>query len=108
MNLDHAKEQVAKFASMDSNKDGSVTIQEFADFHRLPLSTPVKELFSVYDRVSEAGTGCGNERTLSIISRRGIFLRPRRSCCERTNAGAYGVAFFLVILNIREKRNFSL
>ena len=55
INLDHAKEQVAKFASMDSNKDGSVTIQEFADYYRLPLSTPVRELFSVYDKVSEAG-----------------------------------------------------
>ena len=52
MSLDHIKEQVAKFATMDANKDGVVTLQEFADFYRLPLSIPVKELFAVYDRVS--------------------------------------------------------
>ena len=51
VNLDSAKEYLKRFALMDSDKDGQISLQDFALHYKLPTSTPVKKIFSILDRV---------------------------------------------------------
>lgn len=52
MKIDTMKELLDKFAEIDSNRDGLVDINEFAKYLSLPVTSHVKHLFSLYDRVS--------------------------------------------------------
>ena len=51
INLDTAKEHLERFALLDSDKDGKISLQDFALHYKLPNATPVKEIFSIFDRV---------------------------------------------------------
>lgn len=51
LNLDAAKEHLRRFALIDSDKDGQISLEDFALYFKLPKSTPVKEIFSILDRV---------------------------------------------------------
>ena len=51
INLDCAKEHLKRFVVLDSDKDGHISLQDFALHYKLPLTSPVKELFSIFDRV---------------------------------------------------------
>lgn len=46
------KELLSRFAEIDTDKDGLVNVQEFAQYLNLPLTHNVKRIFSLYDRVS--------------------------------------------------------
>lgn len=46
------KDLLDRFAEIDSNKDGLVDLEEFAEYLNLPVTRQVKHLFSLYDRVS--------------------------------------------------------
>lgn len=46
------KDLLDKFAEIDSNRDGLVDLEEFAEYLNLPVTRQVKHLFSLYDRVS--------------------------------------------------------
>jgi len=50
INLDTAKEHLERFALLDSDKDGKISLQDFALHYKLPNATPVKEIFSIFDR----------------------------------------------------------
>lgn len=52
LNLDSVKEHLKRFAALDSDKDGQISLQDFALHYKLPISSPVKELFSIFDRKS--------------------------------------------------------
>lgn len=52
MKMDTMKELLDKFAEIDANRDGLVDINEFAKYLSLPVTSHVKHLFSLYDRVS--------------------------------------------------------
>lgn len=49
--MDSMKELLDRFAEIDSNKDGLVDLEEFAEYLNLPVSRHVKHVFSLYDRV---------------------------------------------------------
>jgi len=51
INLDCVKEHLKRFVALDSDKDGRISLKDFAMHYKLPLSSPVKELFSIFDRV---------------------------------------------------------
>ena len=51
INLDCVKEHLKRFVVLDSDKDGRISLKDFAMHYKLPLSTLVKELFSIFDRV---------------------------------------------------------
>lgn len=51
INLDSVKEHLKRFAVLDSDKDGRISLKDFALHYKLPVSSPVKELFSIIDRV---------------------------------------------------------
>lgn len=51
INLDCVKEHLKRFVVLDSDKDGRISLKDFAMHYKLPLSSPVKELFSIFDRV---------------------------------------------------------
>ena len=51
INLDCVKEHLKRFAVLDSDKDGRMSLKDFALHYKLPASSPVKELFSIFDRV---------------------------------------------------------
>lgn len=46
------KDLLDRFAEIDSNRDGLVDLEEFAEYLNLPVTRQVKHLFSLYDRVS--------------------------------------------------------
>lgn len=48
--LDSMKELLSRFAEIDTDKDGLVNVQEFAQYLNLPLTHNVKRIFSLYDR----------------------------------------------------------
>ena len=50
--IDSMKELLNRFAVIDSNRDGLVDLEEFAEYLNLPVTRHVKHLFSLYDRVS--------------------------------------------------------
>ncbi|XP_078367565.1 lysophosphatidylcholine acyltransferase 2-like isoform X1 [Oculina patagonica] len=50
LNLDSVKEHLKKFVVLDSDKDGRISLKDFALHYKLPTSSPVKELFSIFDR----------------------------------------------------------
>lgn len=52
INLDTVKEHLDKFVALDSDKDGCISLEDFALYYKLPTSSAVKELFSIFDRVS--------------------------------------------------------
>ena len=52
MRIDSMKELLGRFAEIDSNRDGLVDLEEFAEYLNLPVTSHVKHLFSLYDRVS--------------------------------------------------------
>lgn len=52
MKMDTMKELLDKFAEIDANRDGLVDINEFAKYLSLPVTSHVKHLFTLYDRVS--------------------------------------------------------
>ena len=49
--MDSMKELLDRFAEIDSNKDGLVDLEEFAEHLNLPVSRHIKHVFSLYDRV---------------------------------------------------------
>ena len=51
LNLDSVKEHLRRFVVLDSDKDGRISLKDFALHYKLPTSSPVKELFSIFDRV---------------------------------------------------------
>ena len=51
INLDTVKEHLKTFAVLDSDKDGHISLNDFALHYKLPTSALVKELFSIFDRV---------------------------------------------------------
>lgn len=52
LNLDSVKGHLKRFAALDSDKDGQISLRDFALHYKLPISSPVKELFSIFDRES--------------------------------------------------------
>ena len=36
---------------MDADKDGQISLQDFALHYKLPTSAPVQKIFSIFDRV---------------------------------------------------------
>ena len=50
--LESMKDLLDRFAEIDSNRDGMVDLEEFAEYLNLPVTRQVKHLFSLYDRVS--------------------------------------------------------
>ena len=46
------KELLDKFAEIDTNRDGLVDLNEFAEYLNLPVTRHIRHLFSLYDRVS--------------------------------------------------------
>ena len=50
--LESMKDLLDRFAEIDSNRDGLVDLEEFAEYLNLPVTRQVKHLFSLYDRVS--------------------------------------------------------
>lgn len=53
INLDCVKEHLKRFAVLDSDKDGRISLKDFALHYKLPVSSPVKELFSIFDRENQ-------------------------------------------------------
>ena len=51
INLDCVKGHLKRFAVLDSDKDGRISLKDFALHYKLPVSSPVKEIFSIFDRV---------------------------------------------------------
>ena len=51
INLDCVTEHLKRFALLDSDKDGRISVKDFALHYKLPVSSPVQELFSIFDRV---------------------------------------------------------
>ena len=51
INLDCVNEHLKRFAVLDSDKDGRISLNDFALHYKLPVSSPVNELFSILDRV---------------------------------------------------------
>ena len=51
INVDCAKEHLERFALIDSDQDGEISLEDFALHCNLPISTPVGELFKIMDRV---------------------------------------------------------
>ena len=49
--MDSAKEQLERFAAVDLDQDGQISLEDFALFYNLPISKPVKEIFKIMDRV---------------------------------------------------------
>lgn len=50
---DNMRKELESFAAMASScKGGRITIEEFARFLKLPVSSALEELFSLFDRVS--------------------------------------------------------
>ena len=52
------KELLEKFADIDSNRDGLVDLNEFAEYLNLPVTRHIRHLFSLYDRVSSLWKIC--------------------------------------------------
>ncbi|RMX50199.1 hypothetical protein pdam_00004832 [Pocillopora damicornis] len=50
VNLDTVKEHLKMFAVLDSDKDGYISLKDFALHYKLPTSPQLRELFSVFDR----------------------------------------------------------
>lgn len=48
--LESMKDLLDRFAEIDSNRDGMVDLEEFAEYLNLPVTRQVKHLFSLYDR----------------------------------------------------------
>lgn len=51
INLDCVEEHLKRFVALDLDKDGRVSLKDFALHYKLPISSPVKELFLIIDRV---------------------------------------------------------
>ena len=49
--MDCVKECLKRFVVLDSDKDGRISLKDFALHYKLPTISPVKELFSVFDKV---------------------------------------------------------
>ena len=45
------KRHLSQFAEIDENKDGYVDIEEFCQYLSLPVSSQLRDVFSLYDRV---------------------------------------------------------
>ncbi|KAK2560696.1 Lysophosphatidylcholine acyltransferase 2 [Acropora cervicornis] len=66
--LDSMKELLSRFAEIDTDKDGLVNVQEFAQYLNLPLTHNVKRIFSLYDRAFDMnGDGRVEESELRHI-----------------------------------------
>ena len=70
------KELLDRFAEIDANRDGLVDLKEFAQYLNLPVTSHVRHLFSLYDRVSVHAS-----RLVSLVqdytySSLVFFLRP--------------------------------
>lgn len=48
--LESMKELLDKFAEIDTNRDGLVDLNEFAEYLNLPVTRHIRHLFSLYDR----------------------------------------------------------
>ena len=60
------KELLDKFAEIDTNRDGLVDLNEFAQYLNLPVTRHVRHLFSLYDRVSSLWKICDDSNSLQI------------------------------------------
>lgn len=53
MKWDNMRKELESFAAMASScRGGHITLEEFAHFLKLPVSSALEELFSLFDRVS--------------------------------------------------------
>ena len=83
--LESMKDLLGKFAEIDSNRDGLVDLNEFAEYLNLPVTRHIRHLFSLYDRVSSFFVwNLGSKLTPNLtIGRRGgpmvSALVPRAS-----------------------------
>ncbi|XP_062501153.1 lysophosphatidylcholine acyltransferase 2-like isoform X2 [Corticium candelabrum] len=50
MDLNDMKRHLSQFAEIDENKDGYVDIEEFCQYLSLPVSSQLRDVFSLYDR----------------------------------------------------------
>ncbi|EDO47389.1 predicted protein [Nematostella vectensis] len=49
MNLDYMKARLGMFVAIDTNRDGLITLTDFARHYRLPISSALKQMFSALD-----------------------------------------------------------
>lgn len=47
------KDHLETFAVIDTDKDGIITLEDYAKYHDLPICSPLKLLFSAFDPVSD-------------------------------------------------------
>ncbi|KAK3741162.1 hypothetical protein QZH41_011830, partial [Actinostola sp. cb2023] len=48
-NVDFMKEHLETFAVVDTDKDGVITLEDYVKYHDLPISAPLKLLFTAFD-----------------------------------------------------------
>ena len=99
MKMDTMKELLDKFAEIDANRDGLVDINEFAKYLSLPVTSHVKHLFTLYDRVSLQWT-FKRWYDIRLLTRNGgcyfSCVRPQvRYACVYISVGNWVLVFFL-------------
>ena len=105
MKMDTMKELLDKFAEIDANRDGLVDINEFAKYLSLPVTSHVKHLFTLYDRVSLQWT-FKRWYDIKLLTRNGgcyfLCVRPQvRYACVYISVGNWVLVFFFVRLRVR-------
>ena len=98
MKMDTMKELLDKFAEIDANRDGLVDINEFAKYLSLPVTSHVKHLFTLYDRVSLQWT-FKRWYDIRLLTRNGgcyfSCVRPQvRYACVYISVGNWVLVFF--------------
>lgn len=51
------RDQLETFAVIDTDKDGIITLEDYAKYHDLPICSPLKLLYSAFDPVSDPQLG---------------------------------------------------
>ena len=49
--MDAVKGYLKRFAVLDSDKDGKLSLEDVALHYKLPITSPVRDLYSIFDRV---------------------------------------------------------